>query len=74
VTRGGPRREEAHGEGGVPSSGRLEHVASFGGLNSAPTHANTFVPPAISVEIRIRAQGRKEGTAVRKGGPPVGLL
>jgi hypothetical protein len=27
---------------GFPDFGWVEHVASFGGVNSAPTHVNTF--------------------------------
>jgi len=28
-------------EGGIPDLGWVEHVASFEGFNSAPTHVNT---------------------------------
>jgi len=78
--RGGAGREQVRGEGGVPSSGQLEHVASCGGLNSAPTHVSTFRFSALSVEIRsgmrteqgthICSRGRKHrGTSMdrRKG-------
>jgi hypothetical protein len=33
---------ERFGDGGFPILGWVEHVASFGGLNSAPTYVNTF--------------------------------
>lgn len=38
--------------GRVPSSGQLQHVASLGGFNSAPTDANTFGFQALFGEIR----------------------
>jgi hypothetical protein len=44
--------------------GRLEHVASFGGFNSAPTHADTFGFSALFVAIRIgiRTENREGKT------------
>jgi hypothetical protein len=68
VLRGGPAREHARGEGGVPSSGRLEHVVSFGGINSAPTGAHTFGMSALLLEIRIWIRTRQGKHACARAG------
>src|SRR5580704_16918943 len=59
--------EETRGEGGVPSSGQLEQVASFGGLKSGPTHANRFGFSALFAELRTGIRTRQgEHTCARK--------
>jgi hypothetical protein len=67
--RGGLVREPALWSGGEDLSlRRIEHVASFGGLKTAPTDANTFVTAALFEELRRWTSRRKEDTAVRVGG------
>jgi hypothetical protein len=41
------------GGGGFARVGVVAHDASFGGVSSAPTHANTIFTLLISVEVRI---------------------